>query len=103
MSAKRNKVLVRRVIEGVLKWGAPGLAGERFSPGYVDNNPSTPGMGGLETVKRSVADWLPTPDDREQVAALMTPHYEEGEFASWIAPPSVGINDMPVEYDYVRF
>ncbi|WP_082522694.1 benzoyl-CoA 2,3-epoxidase subunit BoxB [Geodermatophilus sp. Leaf369] len=55
------------------------------------------------TWERSVGDWLPTPDDREQVAALMTPHYEEGEFASWIAPPSVGINDMPVEYDYVRF
>ncbi|MCW2583242.1 MAG: boxB [Klenkia sp.] len=55
------------------------------------------------TWERSVAGWLPTGDDREQVAALMTPHYEEGEFASWIAPPSVGINDMPVEYDYVRF
>jgi len=26
-----------------------------------------------------------------------------GEFAGWIAPPSVGINDLPVEYDYVRF
>jgi benzoyl-CoA 2,3-dioxygenase component B len=33
----------------------------------------------------------------------MRPHYEPGEFASWIAPPGVGINDLPVEYDYVRF
>jgi benzoyl-CoA 2,3-dioxygenase component B len=33
----------------------------------------------------------------------MTPVYEEGQFASWIAPPPQGINDMPVEYDYVRF
>jgi benzoyl-CoA 2,3-epoxidase subunit B len=48
-------------------------------------------------------DWLPTPEDRERVAALMTPHYEEGEFADWIAPPPQGINDMPVEFDYVRF
>jgi benzoyl-CoA 2,3-dioxygenase component B len=48
-------------------------------------------------------DWLPTRQDREQVAALMVPHYAEGEFASWIAPPPQGINSMPVEYDYVRF
>ena len=33
----------------------------------------------------------------------MTPHYETGDFASWIAPPGVGINELPVEYDYVRF
>ena len=48
-------------------------------------------------------DWLPTPDDRAAVAELMRPHYEPGEFASWVAPPGVGINDLPVEYDYVRF
>jgi benzoyl-CoA 2,3-dioxygenase component B len=48
-------------------------------------------------------DWLPTPDDRRQVAELMKPEYEEGVFASWIAPPPQGINNMPVEYDYVRF
>jgi benzoyl-CoA 2,3-dioxygenase component B len=55
------------------------------------------------TWSRNVAGYLPTPEDRAQVAALMVPHYEAGEFASWIAPPSVGINDLPVEYDYVRF
>ncbi len=48
-------------------------------------------------------DWLPTPDDRARVAALMVPEYRDGEFAGWIAPPPQGINDMPVEYDYVRF
>jgi hypothetical protein len=49
VSAKRNKVLVRRVIEGFLNSGDPGLAGELFSPGYVDNNPSNPGMGAWRT------------------------------------------------------
>ena len=48
-------------------------------------------------------DWLPTPDDRAQVAELMVPEYEEGKFASWIAAPPQGINNMPIEYDYVRF
>jgi len=55
------------------------------------------------TWKHSEDAWLPTPADREQVAALMVAQHEEGQFAGWIAPPSQGINDMPVEYDYVRF
>ncbi|HEY7144303.1 MAG TPA: benzoyl-CoA 2,3-epoxidase subunit BoxB [Streptosporangiaceae bacterium] len=52
---------------------------------------------------RQASGWLPEPDDQAQVAGLMRPHHETGEFASWIAPPAVGINDLPVEYDYVRF
>ncbi|MGY1625084.1 benzoyl-CoA 2,3-epoxidase subunit BoxB [Geodermatophilus sp. SYSU D00965] len=48
-------------------------------------------------------EWLPTAEDRARVAELMVPCHEAGEFASWIAPPSVGINQLPVEYDYVRF
>jgi benzoyl-CoA 2,3-dioxygenase component B len=56
-----------------------------------------------EDWERQAPDWLPTADDRARVAGLMLPHYEPGEFASWIAPPGVGINDLPVEYDYVRF
>jgi benzoyl-CoA 2,3-dioxygenase component B len=48
-------------------------------------------------------DWLPTTDDQARVAALMVPHYEPGDFAGWLAAPPTGINDLPVEYDYVRF
>jgi benzoyl-CoA 2,3-dioxygenase component B len=53
--------------------------------------------------ERRSSEWLPTADDRARVAELMEPHYEAGEFAGWIAPPNVGINELPVEYDYVRF
>ena len=49
-----------------------------------------------------VDNWLPTTGDRAGVAALMIPHYEPGEFAGWIAPPKTGINDQPVEFDYVH-
>ena len=49
-----------------------------------------------------VAEWLPTDDDRDAVAALMVPHYEPGEFAGWITAPKTGINDQPVEFDYVH-
>ena len=47
-------------------------------------------------------DWLPTDEDRSRVAELMVAHYQPGEFASWIAPPKTGINDQPVEFDYVH-
>jgi benzoyl-CoA 2,3-dioxygenase component B len=32
----------------------------------------------------------------------MVAEYEAGKFASWIAPPQAGINEQPVEFDYVR-
>jgi benzoyl-CoA 2,3-dioxygenase component B len=32
----------------------------------------------------------------------MTPVYEPGEFAGWIAPPSSGINGLGVDYPYVK-
>jgi benzoyl-CoA 2,3-dioxygenase component B len=37
------------------------------------------------------------------VQSLMGRVVEPGKFANWIAPPSVGINRQPVDFDYVRF
>jgi benzoyl-CoA 2,3-dioxygenase component B len=54
------------------------------------------------TWEKRRADWLPTPEDRQAVADLMVPVYEYGEFANWISPPKTGINDQPVEFDYVH-
>jgi len=47
-------------------------------------------------------EWLPSVEDRRHVAELMTAVYEPGRFAGWIAPPGAGINDRPVEFEYVR-
>ena len=47
--------------------------------------------------------WLPTPEDRAFVASLMGRVTEPGKFANWIAPPVMGINRQPVNFDYVRF
>jgi benzoyl-CoA 2,3-dioxygenase component B len=47
-------------------------------------------------------EWLPSAEDRQAVADLMVPEYELGKFASWIAAPKTGINDQPVEFDYVH-
>jgi benzoyl-CoA 2,3-dioxygenase component B len=48
------------------------------------------------------SEWLPSDEDRESVAKLMVPEYEAGTFAGWIAPPQAGINEQPVEFDYVH-
>ena len=47
-------------------------------------------------------EWLPTDEDRAYVKSLMTPVYEPGKMANWIAPPRRGINGLPLEYEYVR-
>ena len=48
-------------------------------------------------------NWLPTADDRAYVASLMGRVVEPGKFAGWIAPPVVGINTQPIDFEYVRF
>jgi benzoyl-CoA 2,3-epoxidase subunit B len=49
-----------------------------------------------------VAAWLPTDDDRAHVESLMAGIHEPGKMAGWIAAPSTGIHQKPVDYDYVR-
>ena len=48
-------------------------------------------------------DWLPTVEDRAYVTSLMGRVVEPGKFAGWIAPPVMGINRQPVDFEYVRF
>ena len=51
----------------------------------------------------NVDKWLPSSQDRAYVASLMGRVVEPGKFANWIAPPAMGINRQPVDFDYVRF
>ena len=53
--------------------------------------------------KANVDKWLPSDADRAYVASLMGRVVEPGKFANWIAPPVMGINRQPVDFDYVRF
>jgi benzoyl-CoA 2,3-dioxygenase component B len=46
--------------------------------------------------------WLPSSQDGEFIASLMTPVSEPGRFASWIAPPKVGIDNKPGDFEYVK-
>jgi benzoyl-CoA 2,3-dioxygenase component B len=47
--------------------------------------------------------WLATEEDRAYVASLMGRVVEPGKFANWIAPPVMGINRQPVNFEYIRF
>ena len=46
--------------------------------------------------------WLPTKADGDFIQSLMTPVYEPGQYASWIAPPKVGIDNKPGDFEYVK-
>jgi benzoyl-CoA 2,3-epoxidase subunit B len=57
----------------------------------------------------SDADWeahrdelLPSAADRDYIESLMQPVTEPGTFASWIAPPKVGIDNKPGDFEYVK-
>jgi benzoyl-CoA 2,3-dioxygenase component B len=45
---------------------------------------------------------LPSADDGAYVASVMRPVIERGAYASWIAPPKVGIDNKPGDFEYVR-
>ena len=51
----------------------------------------------------NVDSWLPSGADRAFVASLMGRVVEPGKFANWIAPPAMGINRQPVDFEYIRF
>jgi benzoyl-CoA 2,3-dioxygenase component B len=49
-----------------------------------------------------VNEWLVNDSDYDFIHSLMKPCHKPGEYASWIAPPRVGINNQPVDFEYVR-
>jgi benzoyl-CoA 2,3-dioxygenase component B len=46
--------------------------------------------------------WIPSESDRDFVKSLMQRVIEPGKMAAWIAPPDRGINNLPVDYEYVH-
>jgi benzoyl-CoA 2,3-epoxidase subunit B len=47
-------------------------------------------------------DFLPSDADGDFIAGLMQPMVEPGKFASWIAPPKVGIDNKSGDFEYVK-
>jgi benzoyl-CoA 2,3-dioxygenase component B len=57
---------------------------------------------GREEFERGMPGWIPSDGDRAFVMSLMRRVVEPGKMAGWIAPPDRGINNLPVEYEYVK-
>ncbi|MDB5574696.1 MAG: benzoyl-CoA 2,3-epoxidase subunit BoxB, partial [Tardiphaga sp.] len=47
-------------------------------------------------------DYLPSHEDGDFIASLMTPVSEPGHYANWIAAPKVGIDNKPGDFEYVK-
>ena len=56
-----------------------------------------------EEYERNLYSWIPSEADRAFVHSLMQKVVEPGKMAAWIAPPDRGINNLAVEYEYVKF
>jgi benzoyl-CoA 2,3-dioxygenase component B len=54
------------------------------------------------TFEANVNDYLPDESDLAYINSLMKPCYDKGEYAGWIAPPKVGINQQPGDFEYVK-
>jgi benzoyl-CoA 2,3-dioxygenase component B len=76
----------------------------RRSVGSWANVPTDPAGNPIspESFAANMPNWIPTAEDQAFVASVMKPVLEAGKVANWIAPPERGINNLPVEYEYVR-
>lgn len=46
--------------------------------------------------------YLPSTADGDFITSLMKPEVRPGEYADWIAPPKVGIDNKPGDFEYVK-
>ncbi len=76
----------------------------RRSIGAWVNQPVTPEgkLVSREEHAKRLNEWLPSEADRAFVKSLMRQVAEPGKMARWVAPPERGINNQPVEYEYVK-
>jgi len=59
-------------------------------------------MLSAEEWERRKDEFLPSASDRDFIETLMNPQFEPGKFANWIAPPKVGIDNKPGDFEYVK-
>ena len=55
-----------------------------------------------EEYERRLPGWIPDAADKAYVRSLMQRVTEPGKMAAWIAPPERGINNLALDYEYVR-
>jgi benzoyl-CoA 2,3-dioxygenase component B len=97
-----NKAIKRHKIDFELKLPHRGF--HRAIGTFSDADISPEGqMISREEWERNADNWLPSEGDRVFVISLQKACVEPGKIASWVAPPSRGIDGHPFDYEYVRF
>src|SRR5262249_38367016 len=96
-----NKIIEKAGIKFEIK--LPSVAFHRHIGEFASSSCAPDGsVLSSEECTRRRGEWLPNEDDGAFVESLMKPCYEKGKFASWIAPPKVGIDNKPGDFEYVR-
>ncbi|MEM7376494.1 MAG: benzoyl-CoA 2,3-epoxidase subunit BoxB [Pseudomonadota bacterium] len=57
---------------------------------------------GADVWQSQAEAWLPSSGDRDYIESLMVPEYRPGQYAGWIAPPRVGVDNKPGDFEYVQ-
>jgi benzoyl-CoA 2,3-dioxygenase component B len=96
-----NKIIERSGI--AYKLQLPHVAFHRHIGEFKDVKATPTGELVDETTWSRERDrWLPSKDDGEFIQSLMRQQVEPGQFASWISPPRVGIDNKPGDFEYVK-
>src|SRR5437763_6239849 len=96
-----NKIIDRTGVN--FRFQLPHVAFHRQIGEFKDIKASPSGALGDDASWNKEKDkWLPSKGDGEFVQSLMRQVLEPGKFASWIAPPRVGIDNKPGDFEYVK-
>jgi benzoyl-CoA 2,3-dioxygenase component B len=96
-----NKIIAATGVN--FKLALPHVAFHRHIGEFRDVHAS-PGGEILDDSKWSRAkdEWLPSAADGDFIQNLMQPIVEPGQYAGWISPPKMGIDNKPGDFEYVK-
>jgi benzoyl-CoA 2,3-dioxygenase component B len=118
LNARLRDDYVKEIESGLIRWNRviekaglqyrlklPHLGFHRAIGNFVGHHITPDGeVVTEEGWKRHQDDWLASPEDHAYVESLMGGRVTElGKFANWIAPPARGVNNQPLNFEYVRF
>jgi benzoyl-CoA 2,3-dioxygenase component B len=96
-----NKIIERSGIKFEVK--LPSVAFHRHVGEFRDVAASPHGNAiSKDEWTKAKDQWLPSKDDGAFIESLMKPCWERGNYVSWIAPPKVGIDNKPGDFEYVK-
>jgi len=96
-----NKIIEKMGVKFELK--LPNVAFHRHIGEFKDIEATPDGIiVSKDEWKKRRDDYLPSKDDGAFIESLMKPCWERGKYADWIAPPKVGIDNKPGDFDYVK-